>query len=109
MVQLQIKKSNLDLIKSGQKKTEWRQFSVYNKKLLFKKRDDNNLYEGNADIKEIKFLNGYAADRATLSVEVKRIRLVKFSSNINIPEDNFTALEGQFAIEITLGNILDKK
>jgi hypothetical protein len=104
---LKIKKSNLDLIKTGIKKTEWREPSVYNKKLLFKKRESDGKNEGNVDIKTITFVNGYSKDAEKLIVEVKQIRLVRFSRNIEIPEDNFKALEGQFSIEISLGNIVN--
>jgi hypothetical protein len=108
MVKLQIKKANLDLIKSGVKKTEWREPSIYNKNLLFKIREIDGKKEGNPDIKEVLFINGYAKDREEVLVEVRQIRLVRFSRNIEIPEDNFKALEGQFSIEITLGEIIKK-
>ena len=102
---LQIKKENINLIKSGSKKNEWRQSSFYNKKLLFSAREDGKL-DGNKDIKFIEFINGYNKFRETLVVEVVSIRLVKFSKDIEIKEDNFKAKEGQFAIEIKLGNII---
>lgn len=104
IVKLQIKLENLDLIKSGTKKTEWREPSLYNKKILFKIREDGKR-EGNSDITHIEFINGYRTDREILLIECKLIRLVKFSRNIEIPQDNFKALEGQFAIEISLGEI----
>jgi len=107
-VQLQIKKVNLDLIKKGTKKTEWRENSTYNKRLLFKARELDGKLDGNKEITEIEFINGYAKDREKLIVQCKQIRLVKFSRNIEIPEDNFQALEGQFAIEISLGEIVGK-
>lgn len=103
---LKINKKNLDLIKSGIKKTEWRDPSVYNKKLLFEFKEDGKRH-GNENIKEIEFVNGYRKDADRLIVEVKRIRLVKFSRDIEIKEDNFKALEGQFSIEITLGDIVN--
>ena len=104
---LKIKKSNLDAIKAGTKRTEWREPSVYNKKLLFKKRELDGKLDGNSDIKTITFVNGYSKDAEKLIIEVKQIRLVKFSRNIEIPEDNFKAVEGQFAIEISLGSIVN--
>lgn len=106
VVELKIKKENLDLIKSGTKKTEWREPSVYNKRLLFKVKEDGKRH-GNEDIKFIKFVNGYSKDAPTLNVEVNRIRLVKFTRDIEIKEDNFKAKEGSFAIEISLGNIIN--
>lgn len=106
-VNLKIKKANLEAIKAGTKKTEWREPSVYNKKLLFKPRESDGKNEGNADIKTITFVNGYSKDAEKLIVEVKQIRLVRFSRNIEIPEDNFKALEGQFSIEISLGSIVN--
>lgn len=105
-VNLKIKKVNLEAIKAGTKKTEWREPSVFNKKLLFKKRESDGKLDGNLDIKTITFVNGYSKDAEKLKIEVKQIRLVRFSRNIEIPEDNFKALEGQFSIEITLGNIV---
>ena len=105
-VSLQIKKENLELIKSGKKKTEWRQYSVYNNMLLFKDRGDGKK-DGNKDIKFIEFVNGYSKNVEKLLVEVLSIRLVKFTRDIEIPEDNFKAKEGQFAIEIKLGNIVN--
>ena len=56
-VNLKIKKANLEAIKSGIKKTEWREPSVYNKKLFFKPRESDGKNEGNADIKTITFVN----------------------------------------------------
>jgi len=106
-VSLQIKRINLDLIKAGLKKTEWREPSIFNKKLLFRERKSDGKKEGNTDITHIEFINGYKKDREILLVECKQIRLVKFSRNIEIPEDNFKALEGQFSIEITLGGIVN--
>lgn len=103
---LKIKKQNLELIKSGLKKTEWRENSVYNKRLLFKDRGDGKK-DGNKDIKFIEFQNGYSKDCEKLIIEVENIRLVKFTRDIEIPEDNFIAKEGQFAIEIKLGNIIN--
>ncbi len=105
-VQLQIKKGNLELIKQGKKKTEWREPSVFNKKLLFIPREEDGKLIGNENIKLIEFINGYKKDRQIILVECTRIRLVRFSRNIEIPEDNFKALEGQFSIEISLGNII---
>lgn len=106
VVNLQIKKQNLDLILAGTKKTEWRELSKYNKDLLLKDRGDGKK-DGNKEITHINFINGYSKNRAQTKVEVTRIRVVKFSKNIEIPEDNFKALEGQSAIEISLGNIVN--
>jgi hypothetical protein len=107
MIALRIKKKEFDLIKSGSKTTEWRQFSAYNKKLLFcedKTRSDGKL-NGNPDIKQINFVNGYKSDAPSLIAEVLSIRLIKFSQDTVIKEDHFEALKGQFAIEIKLGKI----
>ncbi len=101
MIILRIKKENFDLIVSGKKKSEWRQNSKYNIKLLFKDRGDGKL-DGNPDIKEIMFINGYSKDAPSVIKGVEFIRLCKFTKDIKIEEDNFEALEGQFAIEIKL-------
>jgi len=106
MVNLQITRNNLELIRSGKKKCEWRHPSVYNKKLLFCDRGDGKR-DGNPDIKEITFINGYRKDCEKLKVEVLGIRLVKFIKDIVIADDNFSAKAEQFAIEIKLGNIIN--
>lgn len=102
---LQIKKNNLDLIKSGKKKNEWRELSAFNKKTLMVRREDGML-DGNKDIKSIKFVNGYRKDREVMEIEVVSIGAVKFARDVDIPEDNFKALAGQMAIRIELGKIL---
>lgn len=104
-VSLQIKRKNLDLIKSGVKKTEWREPSVYNKRKLFCDNGTGKL-DGNPAITSIELINGYSSNREIIEVEVTRIRLVKFTRDVNIPEDNFRALKDQFAIEINLGSII---
>lgn len=105
-VQLQIKRKDLDLIKEGTKRTEWRLPSKYNKQKLFVPREEDGKLIGNEAITEIEFINGYSKDRETFTIGVTRIRMVKFSRNVDIPEDNFHALEGQFAIEISLSEIV---
>ena len=52
MTILRINKINFDLIVSGTKKSEWRQLSKYNKKLLLKDRGDGKL-DGNKEITKI--------------------------------------------------------
>ena len=106
MTILRIKKKEFDLIKSGVKRTEWREPSKYNKKMLFAPREKDSKLDSNKDIKEITFINGYRADSGRLTVEIKGIRLVKFINDVDIPDDNFKALSGQFAIEIKLGEII---
>lgn len=107
-VVLQIKKKELDLIKSGQKKTEWRSPSAYNKKILFSQDVEfGGKLNGNPEITSITFINGMRKNAERLTVEViERIRMVKFTRDIKIVDDNFEALEGQFAIEIKLGKII---
>lgn len=106
MIVLRIKRKEFDLIKSGVKKTEWREPSKYNKKLLFSPRPEDGKLDGNTEIKEITFINGYKKDSERLTVKIELIRLVKFSNDVEIPSDNFKALAGQFAIEIKLGEII---
>ncbi len=105
-VLLQIKKKELDLIRSGTKKNEWRHLSAYNKKLLLKQREDGKGLDGNAEIKSVKLVNGYAKEREILVVSVAGIQVFKFLNDKNIPEDNFTAHAGQAAIRIQLGEII---
>lgn len=105
-IQLQIKKVNLELIKAGIKKREWREPSKFNKDKMYIKRESDGVLIANPDITEVEFINGYNSDREKLTVKVERIRMQKFTKNIDIPEDNFKALEGQCAIEIVLGEII---
>jgi hypothetical protein len=105
---LQIKKKEFEMIKAGTKKTEWRAPSKFNKARLFKPDPAyNDQLNGDADITQITFINGMKPDAPRLIIEVaERIRMVKFSRDIDIPEDNFHALKDQFAIEIKLGKII---
>ncbi len=105
MIVLRIKKKEFDAIKIGTKKTEWRQPSLYNKRLLLSK-NEAGLFCENKNIKEITFINGYMPDSPKLTVEILNIRPVKFSRNIEIKEDLFIAREGECSIEIKLGNII---
>lgn len=102
---LRISQKNYDAIISGTKKSEWRQVSKYNKALLLKPRESDGLLEGNADIKEVLFIAGYANDSPRVTVGVEYIRPCKFSRDVVIPEDDFKALAGQVAIEIRLSPI----
>lgn len=104
-VTLRIKKVELDLIRAGTKKHEWRAPTKYYKALLCRDREDG-MKEPNPDITEIQFINGYSKDAPRLLVECKGIRAVKFEEDIEIPEDNFRAKKGQAGFEITLGNII---
>jgi len=105
MTILRIKKLEFDMILAGTKKTEWRSPSKYNKRLLFVPREEDGKLVGNDQIKEIKLINGYSKNAPELTVKVKFIRMVRFTKDIHILEDNFRASEGQFAIEIKLGKI----
>lgn len=107
-VTLQIKRKEFDLIKAGTKKTEWRSPSSFNKKRLFCDNGAGKL-DGNTDIKSIIFVNSMRKDAQRLEIEVKRIRMVKFSRDVKIPEDNFEALKDMWAIEISLGSIIVNK
>ena len=129
-VTLRIKKKEFDLIKSGIKKVEWRTPSNYNNSLLFSK-DDPIKKDGNPEINQIQFINGYAKDAPRLLVECKKIRRIKAMRDWEIPVDNFVindfatlsdynqtftltgkeqsvlrVKQGQTAIEISLGEIL---
>jgi hypothetical protein len=112
-VTLQIKQKEFDLIKAGTKKTDWRAPSQYNKKLLFVPDKDpaqKGKLNGNEALKTITFIVGMRPNKPTMIVEIaERIRMIKFSHDEDIPQDNFHALAGQFAIEIKLGKILEIK
>lgn len=105
---LQIKRKELDLIKAGTKKREWRAPSNYNKKKLFCDNGTGKL-DGNPNIKSIIFINGMSKDAPRFQVEVKKIRMVLFERDVKIPEDNFEALKGMYMIEISLGIIIVNK
>lgn len=107
MVNLKIKKKNLEAIKNGSKKNEWRELSAYNKKLLLSPREEDGKLVGNKAIDKIRLVNGFRKDSEYIIVEVKSINVYKFTKNVEIIEDNFKALEGQFAIQIALGNIVN--
>jgi aminopeptidase-like protein len=105
-IQLQIKRKELDLIKAGTKKREWRAPSKYNIDKMYIKRESDGVLIANPEINEVEFINGYRNDREKIIVQVLRIRMQQFSKNVDFPEDNFKALEGQKAIEIVLGEII---
>lgn len=105
-INLKIKSKDFDLIKSGVKKNEWRNLSAYNRKKLLVKNADGK-QEGRNDIKTVIFENGYTSDCRKIEVEVTSIKVFKFGRDVEIPEDNFKALEGQFAIQLALGNIVN--
>lgn len=102
-VSLQIKRNELEAIKKGIKKTEWRQVSTYNKNLLLCQSEEHNgKLIGNNNIKEIEFQSGYGKNILKHTVRCIYIRPVKFNNDIFIKEDNFKALKGQVAIEIKI-------
>ena len=104
-VTLQIKRKALNLIKSGIKQNDWREPSMFNKKKLLAKNEDGK-YTKNDSIDIIEFINGYSPTAERIQVECLGIIPVKFSTNIDIEEDDFKALEGTNSIRIMLGKIL---
>lgn len=130
-VTLRIKKVELDLIRAGTKKHEWRKPSKYYWSLLGRERADGKK-EANPDIIEIQFINGYAKDAPRLQIKVKRILMIKAVKDYRIPynfivpdfnchsHEYYTKLppligndksqtllkKGQYAIEISLGDII---
>lgn len=103
---LKIKKYDLDLILSGKKKNEWRNLSKFNRKKLLIVNEDGK-QEGNNNIKYVIFENGYNKDCKKVKVEVLGIKIFKFGRDVVIEEENFRASEGQFAIQLALGNIVN--
>ena len=73
-------------------------------KLLAKNEDGK--YTKNDSIKIIEFINGYSPTAERIQVECLGIIPVKFSTNIDIEEDDFKALEGTNSIRIILGKLL---
>jgi hypothetical protein len=106
MIILRIKKKELDAIKTGIKKNEWRNPSLFNKKILLKKNKEG-LFCENTEKNVIKLINGYKKDSESILIETNLIRPVRFSKNIEIAEDNFKAKEGDCSIQIVIDKILN--
>lgn len=104
MITLNIKKAEFEAILSGQKKREYREASLFNKKKLLK-QNDAGLYDKNSDISEIKFINGYKPNAPFLIIEVLDVIPVRFVNDYENKEDLFTAIAGANMIEIVLGNL----
>ena len=104
-VTLQIKKKELELIKSGVKIEDWRSPSVYNKNLLLKFNAQGKR-EANPEITHIQFVNGYGPDVPKLLVKVSKIRPVKFQDDVERPEMNLYAKKDSCVIVIYLGAIV---
>jgi len=105
-VNLKIKSKDFDLIASGAKKNEWRNLSKYNRNKLLVKNSVGK-QDGNSKIKYVIFENGYSKDCRKMKVEVLSIRVFRFGRDVEIPNENFKALEGQFAIQLALGDIVN--
>lgn len=103
---LQIQKKEFDLIVWGRKKTDWRTPNEFNYSRLFIRRPEDNKRIGDSSITHLEFVNGMSKNARRVIAEVVSIRLVRFSADIEIPDDNFRASEGQFAIEIKLGKLV---
>jgi hypothetical protein len=106
MLTLQVKRIEFEAIASSKKKIEWRSPSKYNKRLMLKK-NNQGLYTENTDIKEVLFINGYRTNAPRVTVEVLFIRPYKFIRDIDEPENCFKANEGENAIGIHLGKIIE--
>lgn len=106
MLTLQIKRKEFEAIASGKKRIDWRSPSKYNKRLLLSKNSDG-LFVENTDIKEVQFINGYRKNAPSVRLEVLCIRPYKFIRNIDDSENCFRANEGENAIGIHLGKIIE--
>lgn len=106
MITLQIKLVELEAIRLGKKKIEWRFPSLFNKRLLLKVNPEGKFIENTED-KEILFINGYRKDAPRLRVEVTAIRPYKFVRNIDEPDNHFKANEGENSIGIHIGRVLE--
>lgn len=104
MVTLKIKRKDFLRIKSGKKTDEFRKMSKYNKSLLLcpDPSFDGKL-NGNPEIKQIQFENGYFTDAPKILADVEYIRPVKFVNDID--NEDITAKAGMVAIHIKLSNI----
>ena len=108
MIILRIKKKEFDLIKLGVKKSEWRSFSTYNKKLFGVEDKEKSITKGKKyfscrkDISEILLVNGYKKDSPKMIIYPELIQLAEFTKDINIPNDNFIAKKGDIVFEIKI-------
>ena len=107
MTTLTIKSVEFKAILSGQKKRDYRDPSLINKKRLLKKNASGQ-FDRNTDIKEIKFLNGFKKDAPFVVMEVLDIIPVHFVNAYTNTDDCFTCVAGVDQIEITLGQIITK-
>jgi len=104
MVTLNVKRKEFEAIKNGQKKRDYRDASLFNKKKLLK-LNAQGLFDVNLDIKEIQFINGYKKDSESVIMEVLLITPVCFVNAYENEKDLFTAIAGANMIEIELGNL----
>jgi hypothetical protein len=107
MTTLTIKSEEFKAILSGQKKRDYRDPSLFNKRKLLKKNSAGQ-FDRNTEIKEIKFLNGFKKDAPFVIMEVVEIVPVHFINAYTNTADCFTCQAGVDQIEITLGQILTK-
>ncbi len=97
ILRLTLKKKWFDLIASGSKTVEYREFKPYWEKRLSGKRFD-----------EIHFRNGYAKDAPWMRVEFRGIAMVPPSGGLPFKPINGEDLTGwQFAI--SLGRVLETR
>lgn len=108
MIILRIKKKEFDLIKSGIKKSEWRSFSSYNKKLFGVEDKEKSIgthkkyFSCRKDINEIMLINGYKKDSQKMIIYPELIQLAEFTKDIEISNDNFKAKKGDIVFEIKI-------
>lgn len=104
ILHLTLKKKWFDMIASGEKKEEYRQYKMYWKGRFVKEGYWHSQTCKDFDI--VRFKNGYAKDAPTIDIECKGIRLADFDS-VN-PEwfGSFQDYEGCRIFIISLGKIL---
>ena len=104
VLHLSLTKRWFDMIKSGEKKEEYRQDKMYWKDRLVKKGYWHSQTCKQFDI--IRFKNGYAKDAPTMDVECKGIRLADLCDVNPAWFGSFQDYEGCRIFIISLGNVL---
>lgn len=95
ILHLTLKKKWFDLIKSGQKKSEYREFKKY-----WMKRFGYPHIPKYPDYDEVHFRNGYSKNSAFMRVEYKGM-IITGGTNVDYLEDN------KLYYEIKLGKVLE--
>lgn len=102
MKTLKITRLEFDLIKSGQKKIEFRKPSLFNKRVLLDK-DEEGKFIAVTTPGKIKFVHGYRPDAPYFIATYEKIIPIKFTQNYSeLDGEPIEAREGECIIAIYL-------